>query len=143
MILQNLGLDPTIEYFIWLIIGVIILTLILWLAVRIIVSKTKAKDKKWMIMLLSIIALIVLPLISGVIAQLLNLIGRIPELLPWGQNYLILLVPIVEYLLFLILVKYLISIEWGNAVWVSLLGLFLLYLLYSFFPVLYAGIGAI
>ncbi|MHA1340720.1 MAG: hypothetical protein ACTSRZ_11375 [Promethearchaeota archaeon] len=143
MILQNLGLDPTVEYFIWLIIGVIILTLILWLAVRIIVSKTKASDKKWMIILLSILVLIILPLVSGLIAQILNLIAQLPLLLPWGQNYLVQLVPIVEFLLFLVLVKFLISVDWGNALWISLLGLFLLYLLYSFFPVLHAGIGGI
>jgi hypothetical protein len=143
MILQSVFGDPTVEYIVWLIVGIIILTLMLWLAVRIIVSKSKAKDKKWMILLISVIALIVLPLISGIIGQLLNLIGQLPELLPWGVNYLGALVPIIEFLLFLIIIKFFLSETWGNCVWVALLGLFLLYLLYSFFPVLYSGIGGI
>lgn len=143
MILQVISGDPRIDYIVWLIVGIILLTLMLWLAVRAIISKSKAKDKKWMILLISIIALVVLPLISGVIAQLLNLIGSIPASLSWGTNYLGALVPICEFLLFLITLKFFLSESWGNCVWVALLGLFLLYLLYSFFPVLHAGIGAV
>ncbi|MBD3352000.1 MAG: hypothetical protein GF364_10990 [Candidatus Lokiarchaeota archaeon] len=142
MILQ-LGLDQTIEYIIWLIVGTIIVTLLLYLSVRIVVSKQKANDKKFMLVLISLIGLIVIPLLSGVIATLLNFIGQLPLLLPWGQNYLTNLVVIFEFLLFLIVVKFLLSEDWSDSVWIALLGLFFLYLLYSFFPILYTYIGTI
>jgi hypothetical protein len=61
-------------------------------------------------------------------------------LLPWGDgSKLMALIPVIEFLLFLITIKFFLSETWGNCVWVAILGLFLLYLLYAFFPVLQSG----
>ena len=136
MIFQ-LNLDPTIEYIVWLIIGTIILGLFIYLSTIWLVSKTKAKDKLVMEFLAAFLCIFLLPIITGAIGYVLNLIGSLPALLPWGANYMGDLVPVVAYLLFLIIIKFLLGIEWSNSVWISLITLFLLYFLYSFFPVLH------
>jgi hypothetical protein len=140
MIFQ-LNLNPTVEFIVWLIVGTIILGLFIYLAVWFIVSKTKAKDRLLMEFLAAFLGLLLLPVVAGAIGYVLDAIGSIPEALTWGHNYMGGLVPIVQYLLFIIIVKFLISIEWGNAVWITLIALFLLFLLYSFFPVLYTTLG--
>ena len=136
MILQ-LNLDPTIEFIIWLIVGTIIVGLFIYLATWLIVSRAKAKDKIIMIFIAAFLGIFLLPIISGAIGYILNAIGSIPALLPWGGNYMELLLLVIEYLLLLIILKFLLNTEWSNAVWISLITLFLLYLLYSFFPILY------
>lgn len=136
MIFQ-LDLPAPWDFIVWLIIGTIILGLFIYLAVWLIVSKTKAKDRLLMIFIAAFLGIFLLPIVAGAIGIVLNAIGSIPDALPWGTNMMGGLVPIVQYLLFIIIVKFLISIEWGNAVWITLVALFLLFLLYSFFPVLY------
>ena len=136
MILQ-LNLDPTVEFIIWLIIGTIIVGLFIFLATWLIVSKVKAKDKLIMEFLAAFLGIFLLPIISGAIGYILNAIGSVPDMLPWGGNYMGLLLPVIEYLLLLIILKFLLNTEWSNAVWISLITLFLLYLMYSFFPILY------
>jgi hypothetical protein len=140
MIFQ-LDLPAPWDFIVWLIIGTIILGLFIYLAVWLIVSKTKAKDRLLMIFIAAFLGIFLLPIVAGAIGSILNAIGGIPALLPWGENNMGGLVPIVQYLLFIIIIKFLISLEWGNAVWITLIALFLLFLLYSFFPVLYAPLG--
>ena len=140
MIFQ-LNLNPTIEFIVWLIVGTIILGFFIYLAVWFIVSKTKAKDRLLMEFLAAFLGILLLPVVAGAIGTVLDAIGSIPALLPWGENMIGGLVSIVQYLLFIIIIKFLISIDWGNAVWITLIALFLLFLLYSFFPVLYHTLG--
>jgi hypothetical protein len=131
------------DFIVWLIIGTIILGLFIYLAVWLIVSKTKAKDRLLMIFIAAFLGIFLLPIVAGAIGFVLNAIGEIPALLPWGENNMGGLVPIVQYLLFIIIIKFLISLEWGNSVWITLIALFLLFLLYSFFPVLYNTLGTV
>ena len=55
-----------------------------------------------------------------------------------GQNFLNNFAPIIFFLLLLALTKFLLSISWEHALWVSLLTLFLLYIIYSLIPELYS-----
>mgnify|MGYP005855104249 CR=1 FL=1 len=127
------------EYLIGLIIGTILLFLFLYLAVKIKVSENKASSKKLMILLTAFLAVFLVPLIAGAIGQVLGLIGGAVAYLRslidgGGANMMGALVSIVIFLLFLILVHWLIDIDWGDSTWVVLIALFFLYLLYSFFP---------
>jgi hypothetical protein len=142
--LFQLGLEPTMEFIVWLIIGTIILGLMIFLATWIIVSKSKAKDKLIMGFIAALIAILIIPLVAGAIGQVLTAIGSIPESFPWsGHNFMGLLVPVVQFLLFLILIKLLMSEDWGHATWITLIAMFLLYFLYSCLPILYEFIGSV
>jgi len=134
--------NDTVNFIIWLIIGTIILGIFIYLAVRFIVSKTKANDKKIMCLIIALIGLLVIPLISGIIGTVLTLIGSLPETIS-GANYMGQLVPIIQYLLFLIVIKFLLDEDWGTATWISLIALFLLFFLYSCFPILYTYLGSV
>ncbi|MHA1729249.1 MAG: hypothetical protein ACTSWY_11020 [Promethearchaeota archaeon] len=136
MIFQ-LNLDPTLEFIIWLIVATIIVGLFINLATRWIVSKTKASDKLLMEFLAALIGVFLVPLIAGAIGFVLTAIGNLPAMLPWGANYMAVLVPVIQYLLFLIIIKFLLAEDWNDAVWITLIALFLLFFLYSCFPILY------
>ncbi|MCP4760252.1 MAG: hypothetical protein GY870_00625 [archaeon] len=135
--------NSQIDFIVWLIVGTIILGLFINLSVRFIVSKTKASDKKLMAFLVAFLGLFLIPIIAGAIGMILTAIGSLPAMLPWGGNYMGLLVPVVQYLLFLITVKFLLDEDWGDATWISLIAMFLLFFLYSCFPVLYTFIGSV
>ena len=122
-----------------IIIGTIIVTLILYLIVRIIESEHRANDKIFMIVLEAFIAVFILPIILGAVSTVLGAIGSIPQAIRdaldgGGANYLIMLVPIVGFLILLALTKFLIDISWESALWISLILLFILYIIYSIVP---------
>lgn len=133
-------------FLIWLIIATVIVALIAYIVVLLLESKTKASDKKFMILLLALIIVLFLPVVLNAIGQVLGAIGdalaSIRDAIDnGGQNFLVLLVPVFGFLILLVLVKFLIDIPWDNSVWVSLLLLFLLYILFSLVPELYTFVG--
>ena len=136
-----------ILFIIWLLLATIIVALIIYIVVLLLESKTKAKDKIFLIIILAFIIVLLLPVVLNAINEVLTAIGdaladirnAIEE--DAGQNFLILLTPIFGFLILLVLVKFLIDIPWDNAVWVSLLTLFILYVLYCIIPELYTFLG--
>jgi hypothetical protein len=132
-------LEDTLFFVLWLVLATIIVTLIIYIAVVLIQSKTKASDKKFIIIILAIICVLIIPVVLGAINQVLGAIGSLIAFS--GQNYLTNLTPIIGFLLILVLVKFFIDISWDHAVWISLLTLFFLFLLYTMIPELYAFLG--
>ena len=131
-----------------LIIAIVIMTIFLYLAVWAIETKHKASDKKLMILLTAFLAVFILPIIAGAIGQVLGAIGGLladlrTAIYPSGQNYLVTLVPIIYFLMLFVCVKYLIDVKWESSVWISLLSLFLLYILLTLVPEIarYANLG--
>lgn len=145
MIFQN-DAEPFF-FIIWLILATIIVALIIYIVVLLLESKTKASDKKFMIILLAFLIVLILPIVLNAITAVLAAIGdALVEIRnafdahDRGRNYLILLSPVIGFLLLLFLVKFLIDIPWDHAVWVSLLLLFILYVLFTIVPELYTFI---
>ena len=128
-------IDGTVLFILWLIVATVVVTLILYIAVLVIVSKTRASDKKFIILLLAFICVLIIPIILSAIDSVLGAIGSVIAFS--GQNHLPNLTPIIGFLIILILVKFLIDISWDKAVWISLLTLFILFLLYTMVPELY------
>jgi len=122
-----------------LIIGTILVTIFMYLAVRAIESKHKASDKKLMILLAAFLAVFLLPIIAVAIGQVLGAIGGLladlrTSIYPYGRDHLTQLVPIIYFLMLFVIVKYLIDVSWENSVWISLLTLFLFYILLTLVP---------
>lgn len=131
--------EETLFFILWLILATVIVTLIIYIVVLLIESKTKASDKKFLILLLAFICVLILPIVLGAINSVLGAIG---DLIAFsGSNYLTNLTPIIGFLIILILVKFFIDISWDHAVWISLLTLFFLFLLYTMIPQLYEFLG--
>ncbi|TXT66763.1 MAG: conserved membrane protein of unknown function [Promethearchaeota archaeon] len=136
MLLQDTN---AIIFLLGIIIGTVILGLIIYLAVLLIESKTKASDKVVLIFLLALITILILPPVLGAIGQVLSAIGNVFVAIRdvfggGGANYLVQLVPIIGFLILLVLTKFFIDIRWETSVWISLLTLFLLYILLSLIP---------
>ena len=134
--------DSAVMLILGIIIGTIIVTLVLYLIVRVIESEHRANDKIFMIILEAFIAVFILPIILGAIATVLGAIGglvaEIRNVLDGGgANYVVALVPIFGFLILLALTKFLIDISWESALWISLILLFVLYIIYSIVPELY------
>ena len=143
MLFQNA--DPLI-FILWLILATIIVTLIIYVVVILLESKTKASDKKFLILLLAFIVVLLLPVVLNAVNMVLGAIGdalaAIRDAIDnSGANYLTLLTPIIGFLILLVLVKFLIDIPWDISVWVSLLTLFVLYIIYCLIPELYTFLG--
>jgi len=132
-------LPETLLFILWLIIATVIIALIIYIAVLLIVSKTKASDKKFLIVLLAFICVLILPIILGAIDSVLGAIGGLIDFS--GTNHLTRLTPIIGFLIILILTKFFIDISWDQAVWISLFTLFILFLLYTMIPELYNFLG--
>ncbi len=135
----------TLSTVLWLILATVIVFLIMYRAVLLVVSKTKARDKWVLILILAFISVLALPIIVGAIMTVLNLLGDGLATLRsaidgGGHNYLGNFGPIIFFLLLLALTKFLLSISWEHALWVSLLTLFILYIIYSLIPELYTFI---
>ncbi|NHJ24342.1 MAG: hypothetical protein EAX89_07185 [Candidatus Lokiarchaeota archaeon] len=133
--------DP-LFFILWLILATVIVFLIMLISVRVVVSKTKASDKKFLILLLAFVSVLLLPIIVNAIMLVLNLIGgaiaSLRDLIDGGgQNFLANFAPIIFFLLLLAITKWLVDISWEHALWVSLLTLFILYIIYSLVPELY------
>ena len=134
-------------FILWLIVATILVALIIYIVVILLESKTRASDKKFMIILLAFLIVLILPIILNAISSVLAALGeallditnaiREKDVL---NNYLILLTPVIGFLLLFIAVKYLIDLAWEKAVWVSLLILFILYILFTLIPELYTFI---
>lgn len=130
--------DPLI-FILWLILATVIVALLMYLSVLIIASKTKANDKKIIIIILALICVLIIPIVLGAINSVLGAVGSLIAFS--GQNYLVQLTPIIGFLIILVLVKFFLDISWDQAVWISLLTLFFLFLLYTMIPELYAFLG--
>ena len=131
--------ESTLFFILWLILATVIVALIIYISVLLIVSKTKASDKKFLIILLAFICVLILPIILGAINSVLGAIGNLIAFS--GSNYLTQLTPVIGFLIILILTKFLIDLSWDQAVWISLLTLFFLFLLYTMIPELYSFLG--
>ncbi len=133
-------------YILWLVVATVVLTLVIYIAVILVESKMKASDKKFMILLLAFLTVLILPIVLGAVSLVLGAIGDVIAGLRnlidgGGQNYLIQLVIIIGFLLLLVMTKFLVDLPWDNAVWVTLLTLFVLYILFSLLPELYTFLG--
>jgi hypothetical protein len=131
--------EETLFFVLWLIVATIVVALIIYIATLLITSKTKASDKKFLIILLAFICVLILPIVLGAINSVLSAIGGLIAFS--GQNYLPQLTPIIGFLIILILVKFFLDITWDHAVWISLTILFFLFLLYTMIPGLYSFLG--
>ncbi|MFX0077460.1 MAG: hypothetical protein ACFE96_18610 [Candidatus Hermodarchaeota archaeon] len=145
MFFQIINIGDPLFFVLWLILATVIVFLIMYIAVLVVVSKTKARDKWFLILLLAFIAVLVLPIIVNAIMLVLNFLGNGLATLRsaidgGGANYLSLFAPIIFFLLLLALTKFLLGISWEHALWVSLLTLFILYIIYSLIPELYSFI---
>jgi hypothetical protein len=114
----------------------------MYIAVRLVVSKTKASDRWVLILVLAFIAVLLIPVIVNAIMMVLNVVGNALASLrsaidSGGQNFLGNFAPIIFFLLLLAFSKFLVDISWEHALWVSLLTLFILYIIYSLIPELY------
>jgi hypothetical protein len=135
-------------FILWLIVATVIVFFIMYISVIVVVSKTKASDKWVMILLLAFIAVFLLPIVVYAIMLVLNFIGdgvaTLRNLIDGGGvNFLSRFAPIIFFLLLLALTKWLLDVTWEHALWISLLTLFILYIIYSLIPELYNFIGLI
>ncbi|HUW89359.1 MAG TPA: hypothetical protein VMV43_02430 [Candidatus Nanopelagicaceae bacterium] len=135
-------LESTLLFILWLILATVVVFLIMYIAVLLVVSKTKASDKWVLILVLAFIAVLILPVIVNAIMLVLNYIGGALASLRsaidgGGQNFLGNFAPIIFFLFLLAFTKFLVDISWEQALWVSLLTLFILYVIYSLIPELY------
>lgn len=130
--------EEALFFILWLIVATVILALIIYISTLLIESKTKASDKKFLIILLAFICVLIIPIVLGAISGVLGAIG---DLFFWGTNYLPQLTPIIGFLIILVLTKFFIDISWDHAVWIALLTLFFLLLLYTIIPGLYSFLG--
>ncbi|TXT58990.1 MAG: conserved membrane protein of unknown function [Promethearchaeota archaeon] len=133
-------------YILWLVVATVVLTLVIYIAVIVVESKHKASDKKFMILLLAFITVLIIPIVLGAVSLVLGAIGDVIAGLRnlidgGGQNYVVRLAIIIGFLILLILTKYLVDLPWDNAVWVTLLVLFVLYIMFSLLPELYTFLG--
>ncbi|MHA1913944.1 MAG: hypothetical protein ACW986_00725 [Promethearchaeota archaeon] len=133
--------NDTLFFVLWLILATVIVTLILYIAVLVIVSKTKASDKKFLIILVAFLCVLVIPIILGAVNTVLSAIGNPIAAAVGSGNYLTLLTPIIGFLIILVMVKFLLDVAWDKAVWISLLTLFILFLLYTLLPGLAEFLG--
>lgn len=133
-------------FILWLILATVIVFLIIYIVIFLLESKTKASDKKFMIAILAFIIVLLLPVVLNAINTVLSSIGDAladirNAIDDGGANFLTNLTPIIGFLILLVLVKFLIDLPWDKSVWVSLLTLFILYILYCLIPELYTFLG--
>jgi len=141
MLFQD-GADNSLILIIGIIIGTIIVTLVMYLVIKAIESEHKASDKKFMILLLAFITVLLLPIVAGAIGMVLSALGDILVELRnlidgGGRNFLVQLTAIIYFLMLLCLMKFLIDIKWESALWASLITLFIMYIIYTLIPELY------
>ena len=141
MLLQQ---ADTVMYLLAILIGTIIVTLVLFLAVMLIESNQRAKDKIIMIILIALFTVVILPIVMSLIASIFGVIGdslaSIRNAIDnGGRNALIFLVPIFGFLILLVVNKYLLDISWETAVWITLIVLFVLFFMFCLLPELEAA----
>lgn len=123
----------------WIVLAIVVVTLVIYLAVKVVESEHKASDKKFFILLIAFIAVVVLPIVLGFIGAILGFLGDSLVFLRslvggGGQNFLVQLVPIIGFIILLALIKFLIDLTWESSLWVSLLTLFVLYIIFTLLP---------
>lgn len=125
---------------VYILLTTIFLWLMLWLATRFIVSKSFASDKKVMLLLTALLAVLLVPIVAGLIVSILDFVGQGAA---WLRNVITpgvassqvgQMTPIIAYLIFYFLLKFMVGMDWKDTLWVSLIGIFLLYVLYSALP---------
>jgi hypothetical protein len=137
MLLQANG---TVMFIVFLLIASVLLWLMLYFASSLIIGKTYASNKKLVLLIAAIILVLVVPLITGVIGTILNAVGGlfagIRNLIDGqGSNYVGALVPIINFLLFMVVLKFICGMDrWDHVLWISLIALFFLFILYSLIP---------
>ncbi len=124
-----------------LIVGTLILFLMLYVAEMYIISKTVARDRKLMTLLAAFLGVLFVPLIIQGIDIVFGAIGNLMALWqsPLGispRNFLVILDVVFAYLIFWAICKWLIGTTWEKSGWVALLGLVLLFLVYTIFPMI-------
>jgi hypothetical protein len=139
MLFQTFNFDDPILTIVSLLLATIFLWLMLWVATRFIIGKDFASNKKIMLLLAALLIVVLVPIVTGGIMYVLNLFGGLLEQLrnfidSKGQNTVGQMAPIIAYLIFLLILKFMIGMDWKEATWISLIGIFLLYLFYSFIP---------
>ncbi|WP_457558697.1 hypothetical protein [Candidatus Harpocratesius sp.] len=136
MILQT-NIFLTVVY---ILIASILLWLMLWLSARLIISKSYAVDKKFILLIAAIILVIVVPLVGSGAGFILGLLGDLFASLRnlitpgYGRNYVVQLVPILVFFVFMVILKFVAGMDWRDATWISFISLLLLYCLYSLVP---------
>jgi len=126
-----------------LIVGLILATVILFLVLYIVEmyaeSKTFAHDKKAATLLVAFIGVFLVPIIAGAIGYVF---GAIEHLINAAQaalgaqqgHYLSALVPVFAFLLFWAFTKWILGLRWDKSCWIALIGLIILYLVWTIFP---------
>lgn len=141
------GTSDPLLFLLWVLIGTIIVTLILYLSTMLIISTRKAKDKVVLIVIEALIVVLILPIIIGAIESALGAIGEaiaaIRNVLDDGGNagFLPRLAIIFGFLILLAMTKFFIDTTWSSALWISILTLAVLYILFTVFPELYGFLG--
>ena len=139
MIGQGGGFDGmTIVY---MLIATIFLWLFLYLSTIWIVSKNFASGKKGLLLLSALLIVLLVPVVTSAIMYVLNFAGEgmasLRNLIDpnnGGSNQVGLLGPVIGFLLFILILHFLVNMNWNHTIWVSLIGIFLLYLVYSAIP---------
>ena len=131
----------TIVYYL---IATIFLWIMLYFSTRLIVSKRFAGEKKVMLLLASLLIIIIVPIVTGAIITVLSYAGEGMRLLRnlldpnnGGANYVPQLAPVIAFLLFILILHFMVKMNWNNTIWVALIGIFFLYLIFSAIPELY------
>jgi len=124
---------------VYILIATVLFWLMLWLATRIVVSKDFASDKKFMLLLTALLMVVLAPIITSALVSVLVWVGGLMVDLRGllgggGHNYVTGLAPIISFLIFMILLKFLVGMDWKDTTWVALIGIFLLYVFYSLVP---------
>ncbi len=126
-------------YVIAILIGTIIVALVLFLAVLLIESKQRAKDKLLMIIIIALFTVVILPIIMNAIGLVFSAIGDSVASIRnaidnGGRNHMIFMIPIFGFLILLAVNKYLLDISWETALWITLIVLFVLFFMFCFLP---------
>ena len=142
MILQQFVSDNIFVTIACILIATIFLWMMLWVATRFIIGKDFASDRKIMLLIAALLIVVLVPIVTETIMFVLDLFGELAAGLrnlidSGGQNYVTQMAPIISFLLFLIVLKFMVGMDWKDTTWISLIGIFLLYILYSLVPELY------
>ena len=68
-------MNSQLMFLIWLVLATVVVFLVMYLAVKVIESEHKASDKKLWILLIAFLAVLVIPIILGVVGMILGAIG--------------------------------------------------------------------
>ena len=127
-----------------LVVATIILSFAIFGLLIKLISKEKALEKKYLILLSGFIAALFFSLLIRIISLLLGFAGDgliLIRLDNGGFNYLIALTSILGLLLVMALNKYFLDISWEKSFWVSVSVVIILYIVYSIIPEYYTFTG--